>query len=437
MTKIQLNSLQLRFHILGAATLFLLFASGCKRNEVGGLEIQPSSQLLGVVVTDTFTIIPYTELEDSLQTDEAPLQLLGGYNDPVFGYTAASIVSHVRLSSDNVDFGAGAQVVDSIVLSLQFDATYGNLDPQGFDIYEVTEDFYLDSTYYSNQVLTTDPTPIGQVTLVKPNPTDSVTTNDGTVPAQLRLRLSDSFGQRLLDADPSVYTSNDAWTEYFKGLRIVPNSPNAGTGEGGIWYFSLFARNSKMVLHFHDQGSTEAKSFDFVINLQAARFNQFEHDYTGSEVAPYLSNPGVPHDRLFVQSMAGTRVKIDMPFLAHLEDSGKIGIIKAELFGNAESLNTEYLAHGNMVLRTTDSDGDLALVPDFREGSSHFDGIYDNNTYSMTITRYVQQILNSNLTETSVYLNGGSAFNNGNRTPLVGIAGGADDLKVKISYTRL
>ena len=145
MTQTPLKTFTLRFHVFGTAFLFLLFASSCKRNTVGGLEIQPSDQILGVVSSDTFTIVPYTVLEDSLQTDEAQSNLLGSYYDPVFGYTEASIVAQPRLSSDNVDFGSGTLTCDSIVLALQFEATYGNLDAQSFTVYEVSELYNLDS----------------------------------------------------------------------------------------------------------------------------------------------------------------------------------------------------------------------------------------------------------------------------------------------------
>lgn len=436
MTEILRNSTHLRFQLVGAAILFLLLASGCKRSPVGGLEVQPSDQLLGVVSSDAFEVVPYTVLEDSLQADETPINLLGSYYDPLFGYTESGIISQLRLSADNVDFGDGTLVADSVVLALQFDATYGNLDAQTFEVYEITDELFLDSTYYSNINIGYDATPIGRIESIAPNPTDSVTTADGTVPAQLQLHLNASFGQRLLEADPSVYTSNDAWIDYFKGFYIKPDNSNAGTGEGGIWYFALNVANSKMTLHFHQDGSSESQSYDFVVNDKSVRINKFVHNYTGSEVEPYLVNPGVAADRLYVQSMAGCKAKIEMPFLDALRDSSNIAIVKAELTVTGTEVNTIYLAHSNMVLRTFDGDQEI-LVPDFFEGSSHFDGIYNNNTYTLNITRYVQQYLNGTLNDNSLYLTGGSAFNNGNRTPLTGIANGASDLKVQISYTRL
>ena len=47
----------------------------------------------------------------------------------------------------------------------------------------------------------------------------------------------------------------------------------------------------------------------------------------------------------------------------------------------------------------------------------------------------VEHLLLSN--DSSLYLVGDEASVNGNRTPLVGIAGEAGDLKLNISYTRL
>ena len=434
MTQPPLKTFTLRFHVLGTAFLFLLFASACKRNQVGGLEIQPSDQILGVVTADTFTIVPYTVREDSLQTNRNQYMLLGSYFDPEFGWSSSSVVAQPRLSSDNVDFGDGPLVCDSIVLSLQFQATYGNLDAQSFTVYEVTESYELDSAYYSNRNIPVEATPIGEINLVKPNPFDSVVTEDGTVPAQMRLPLDVAFGQRLLDASSTIYESNDEWLEYFKGLYIVPNNTGTGTGEGGILYFALNGPNSKLVLYFHDDA--EEKHFDFVINDKSVTFNTFEHDYSNSEVGAFLDNDGVAATKLFVHSMSGTKVKIDLPFLRHIEDSGKIAIVRAELIGTIDALNTVYLPHEAMLLGSGNGEGDILVVPDLTT-PSRFDGVGTNNTYTMNITNYVQQVLTGVWPDSSLYLVGDEASVNGNRTPLVGIAGEAGDLKLNISYTRL
>ena len=63
-----------------------------------GLLVQPQEDQLNVLVSDTTTVIAYTVKEDSLRSDEFTTSFWG-YVDPVFGYTKASIFSHIRMES--------------------------------------------------------------------------------------------------------------------------------------------------------------------------------------------------------------------------------------------------------------------------------------------------------------------------------------------------
>jgi hypothetical protein len=127
--------------------LVILSLVSCrKKDSTVGLEEINSSQYLNGI-TDTFAIISYTELEDSTITDNPANVVLGSYVDPEFGLMNASFYTQWRIATVNPDFGDPTTIVlDSFVLSLDYAGYYGDLGAQTFEVYELDEDLYLDST---------------------------------------------------------------------------------------------------------------------------------------------------------------------------------------------------------------------------------------------------------------------------------------------------
>src|SRR5690606_33977804 len=110
--------------ITGAAIILLLF-SFCKEPVLKDDSLLPDEKL-GLVFTDTLTLIAHTVREDSLRTDEMPDNLLGKMDDPIFGKSYASVYFQLRLLTNNVDLGSGVQL-DSAVLMLRYSGKYGDL----------------------------------------------------------------------------------------------------------------------------------------------------------------------------------------------------------------------------------------------------------------------------------------------------------------------
>ena len=79
-----------KFFITGS--LLVAALASCKKDSPVGLDVQPEGDLLHTRVTDTVSVRTYTVHEESVKTDELPsgTTLIGRYNDPVFGYAAAS-----------------------------------------------------------------------------------------------------------------------------------------------------------------------------------------------------------------------------------------------------------------------------------------------------------------------------------------------------------
>ena len=83
-------------HLLSVKIAFLLFLccivlfTGCLKPESSiGLGLQPETDLLDLVTTDTLTLEIFTVREDSLETDELSTAVLGRVFQPRIGWTTA------------------------------------------------------------------------------------------------------------------------------------------------------------------------------------------------------------------------------------------------------------------------------------------------------------------------------------------------------------
>ena len=133
------------------ATATILIANSCEKNNEFGLEMNPNSNTLEAVYSDTFDLNTFSVYADSIKTDElnGP-SLLGNYIDPVFGEVNASIFTQIRLEQayDFIpqDGTIDDVVIDSAVLYLAIDGYYGDINEQEFNVEILDEDFYKDSS---------------------------------------------------------------------------------------------------------------------------------------------------------------------------------------------------------------------------------------------------------------------------------------------------
>lgn len=436
------TSLPAKFLII--ALVAILIFDSCKESSVIGLDVQPESDLLNAAFKDTSTLISYTLLEDPFKTDETSLNLLGSYNDPVFGKASASIYTQVRLPNNitDVNFGAGL-VFDSLVLTLPYSGYYGTLESQTVKVYELSDDLYKDSSYYSNRSLNHQSTELADITF-KPMSDDKI----------LRIRLSDQFGGNLLSQSTNL-KDNTAFLKFFKGLYIAPANTAQAQGEGALLYFNLTDSLAKMTLYYRktvtiksisnpqkDSSYIDITHFAFEINSSSARFNHFEHDYSSSSaIVNQLKDPSLGQNLVYLQQMAGLKTKIKIPYLKNWVDSGPIAINKAEvvLKLDPQYISNNYSVPSKLSLVEIDSLGNSINLPD--EKDSYFGGDYNSSTqeYRFNIARHIQSILDGKKKDYGFYLLPFVAESNLNAERLV-LGGGGNtsyQMKLRLTYTKL
>lgn len=419
-------------------SLFIL--QGCKKEGEIGLEQQIDEEgLLGTLV-DTSTIQTITVKDDSLISSRYIRNQLGEFKDPLFGNTNASIAFQAVLSQNNVNFGNNL-VLDSIVLVLGYigdksQRFYGDSSSKyDIKVYQLDESITEDSIYYSNRVFKTKASTVGSTTY-QVNPNDSLVIQnirDGKadtiqkVAPQLRVRLSDAFGQELLSKSGALeLTENSVFLNTYKGFYITSTRVS---GDGGIMSFDLTNANRSFIILYY-KNSTDTTNFVFNINSVAANINRYEHDYTGTEIANHFTDSALGQTKTFVQSLGGLRAKVRIPNIKRLTDSGQVAINKAELivkpFAGTESPYTPIV---NLALKARRPDNTEFVV----QTSS-----YNSNTkeYKLVVTNFIQQYISGKLEIKELYLEDNSKQIRANRLVLSG-QNSADPIKLRIFYTKL
>lgn len=373
----------------------LITISSCKKVESDlGVDVLPSSDQLGLEV-DTLELNSYSSLEDSLRSDEFSSNMLGSYHDETFGKTKASIYTQLRLSVIPTFTDLSNTVVDSVVLSMNIVDFYGELDDQTFEVYEITEDIYRDSNYYTN----TDKANNG-INLVKPgfetfaaSLTNSPVIEGEVLDPQMRIRLNETFGDMILNSDS--LTSDAIFAEYFKGLFITVNNPTQTYGQGGIYSFDMENDETKVTIYYHN--STDTTKFEMPINDKCARFTSMEHDYTGTKIEQQLADSTLGNEFYYVQAGQGLVGNLVIPSLLNLTNDGPVIINRAELYlpvqyysASAYSPPTRTLAYG------LNDENEIYTMPDFNLGVSIYGGNYndDRKAYVFNIIRYIQDVVN-------------------------------------------
>ncbi|MEC7863478.1 MAG: DUF4270 family protein [Bacteroidota bacterium] len=389
-----------------------LIAVACTDPNTIGLEVQPTSDNIIISSANFEGFNSKTESEDSLRTDEALNLILGEISDFEFGVNSGSFYTQVLLTENNTDLGTNP-TVDSVVLSYTYSGYYGDLEEfTNLEVYQVYEDIYKDSIYYSNSFEIA----IGNVYNI-----DAFNLSDNPETPFLRVKLKNEFGQQILDLGTDILKDNEAFLQEFKGISVLALAENT------MLYLNPDGTNSYLKIYYHNDASgIDTLSLDFELGGDAARINLFN--------PKPLSNLIQELDKIYIQSMAGYKVKISVNNL----DSIKLlldrkVINKVTMSCNvADALQDEYEAHEKLVLVRVNDEGNNVFLSDFTiEGDAYFGGSLDNDKYEFNITRYFHQLLTNESYTTDLYLLPAGAAVNANRTIL------NKDIKLRIYYSEL
>jgi hypothetical protein len=421
-----------------SAIFFLSLAFSCKKD--GKLTPDFENGALSINFTDTFSLNTVVIKEDSLRTDLSNFNLIGLYNDSIFGPVSSSIYTQVLLTGVNVDFNNAVSdpaLLDSVVLTLDYQALYGDATaPMTVEVYKLSAPLYADTNYYSNSFSARELTPIATTTFT-PNLNDD-----------LRIKLSSSYGDSLIFHSP--YTDNTAFSSLFNGFYITVKDSVTGTtipqGSGSIAYFDLNSSNTKLSLYYHHNSLEKSgpTQYDFLIGAEGVKFSHFAHNYSGTDIEAHLNNtPTKDTTVVYVSTMAGVKTKIDIPNIKDLIEDGSVTINKAELTFTIENGSDGNFAEAptSISLVGIDASGSPLFLPDFFEGTDHYGGVLSDDglfkTYTFNISRHIHQIAYNLIPDYGMYLIANSSSTSANRVVLGSEKGSVYKVRLEITYSKI
>lgn len=315
-------------------TAVIIFIS-CKRiNEattIGGSVIPPID---GITTFDTtmeveaFNML-FASNEDTFYSVRTDPHLIGNItSDPLFGKTYAKMFLQLKpffykWSFSNIT-NTDSLFLDSVVLVLGWQGTYGDTNTmQRFRVYEMDQanNFTSDSNYLIREQSFTYSSLLGQKTFFPYQLKDSVKVFSDTSKNQLRIRLSDAFGNRLLKSydTSNAYSSDSAFDSKFKGFA-VESDPSFG-GNALMAFGFENEPNTKLAIYyrFNRDNKQDTTVSYFIVTPVTASHNYIQRDYTGS---PFLASLGgsTPDNLLYLNNVPGSYGSVKIPGLENLSN---------------------------------------------------------------------------------------------------------------------
>ena len=389
-----------------------LITVSCTEPNIIGLEVQPTSENIIISSADFKGISSEIESEDSLRTDESLNLVLGQLNDPIFGYNQGTFNTQILLSENNNTLGENP-TVDSVILSYTYSGYYGDLDEfTNLEVRRINEDIYKDSSYYSNE----NEFIIGSEYMVN----TFVLSNDSDTPF-LKIKLSNDFGQQILNLGDDILKDNETFIQEFKGISVLALANNT------ILYLNPDGSNTFMKIYYHnDESGEDTLSLDFELGGDAARVNWFNPKQDPAIISE--------HNKIYIQSMAGYKSKISITNKDSIKNllEGKAINKVAMRFDIETGSETGYLAHDKLFLVRIDDEGNNTFLSDLiLEGETYFGGRLENGSYEFNITNYFSELLSNDSYTNDLYLLPAGAAVNANRTIL------EKDINLVVHYSEL
>jgi hypothetical protein len=373
--------------------LALLSILSCRKNSDDlRLGIQNASQEL---FTDTFPIqlqtVPYvTYTGRNLQSDA-----LGYYYDPSFGSVWCGVATEFIFSS-TPDFQS-TDVLDSVVLLLKRDLGRSemlrvkNTPTLNFKVYELNGVFDEDIEIDSDTILNYNPIAIGE---------GSIST--GSSETSIRVKLSNTLGERLLRADyTDILTNDDLVNNLLNGLVIIPDT-NFITDGGAIIPLTFTVTDSLQpsIRLYLNGGTKEYRFNNRTGSAEGVRVNFTRHTFS-NEINQQLNSTISNFENVYMTSHRGVQVQVKIDSaVKFLRDNKVFPYTSQFILPVSESQTGSVISRLLLYPRNEEGNNDIGNF--FDNNQSYFDGIYneDLKQFSFFMNIYFHDIANNKISDT-------------------------------------
>lgn len=341
-------------------------------------------------IRDTAYMTACTIFDDSLWTAGYEYGIFGDYEDAVFGKAEAVVYSQIAIPTTTGINLSDEVVIDSVVMTLVIDTLYPSVPdstpvPLHVIIKQLDEPM-MDSSY--------------RMTLSSQHLKESdVCFFDGEV-----TYYADSLRLRMNESIYPVLKQKDCSTEEF--LKIVKGfSLRLAEGSDRMVTVDFSSSETRLTLYYHTP-MVESLVYTFVINSETGHCMHFNHDYSGTVLAPIADGTADSLEgsqSLYLEPLGGTRVRLNLqPFLNNFRKAHPWAVVHyAELQLPVSDVDDTKRplrllagrnhAQGPMTMVT---DADFTVNPYTYGG---FGGYYNKEKgyYLMRVTRHLQELLRS------------------------------------------
>jgi hypothetical protein len=395
-----------RNYILAIALLSLAVGNWSCKKQTGNVIVEgQNTNSLQPFQTDTFTLFSKTIDEDSMPGNNLSYLLIGAMNDPLFGYSRATAFAKSKIIEPLNNFPNTLEP-DSALLFIPMVGNnnfYGNRSTvQKLLISVLAEGFNSNKIYYQTDKLTSKAA-INTIYTgrIFQEGIDSIGYKKQKIklPNGLLIKLSKDFARYLQQMPTAAYQTTDGLNKYLPGISIQPIADDLQPGEGGYGVFDFknefsIGDRAKILLYYSD-----TQTFVFGFDDQTKTLNYSETGPYKEEIVRQLVSKEKSQEFSYVQSLSGTKNKIEIPYIYNLIADGNIAINKAEIvFHVADNTATpNYYAPPrlNLFQPLSSSSNRNSLTKD--GGSSTFGGLLNEKGYyyKFDVTRQIQGILSS------------------------------------------
>jgi Domain of unknown function (DUF4270) len=224
-------------------------------------------------------------------------------NDPQFGKLSSTLYLQLKPTSFPYSFGTtkDSLFLDSVVLCLQYKSVWGDTNAiQTLKVYELEGKIKPDSAYKINTFFDFNEQ-LGVKSFTPNILDDSLKLFKENLKNQLRIPLSESFGNSLLAQDSSgAYKSDSAFTEFLNGFAIVPET--AGSQANALMYYNLLGSNTYLKLYYKRKlpsGGFDTTSRNFTFSpLRTGQAVYITRNIDGSQLRQQITNTASVSDSL-------------------------------------------------------------------------------------------------------------------------------------------
>ncbi len=341
---------KLQYSIIGLCLFIALFS--CEKDENNlGVNVGGNQNLVGANIIDTFKVITYNGIEDTIITKGQSSPQLGTYKSDEIGLAQSAIFVTLKPDTFGVKFPTVDFVVDSLFLTLEIIDVYGKPVNQEFDVFRLDSQVINDSNYYASNSLPYTEL-IGTITINE---------NDSNI---YSFPLNKVFAEKLILADSTDMSSENNFTNFFKGIAIIPKNSTLGSNEGAIYGLSRTGINMHLQYHSTNPNPTETFDTEIIYKVESDDyiFSQSTHDFAGSDAESVLNDSTIGEIFFYTQGLKGCIGKVEFPSLqTWYQDSNNYLINKFEFTIYVED-NSTFNLPTELMLTYKNSTGGISFT---------------------------------------------------------------------------